>query len=724
MQDTKKKKPLTFPIRVTMMSLLLAITLGLSGWLTWFNYSRSSQQALDTAENIITKNNDIIFGQYRQIMDPAYVLAEAMTGSAELMDGAPRTLEHPATRTLLKTLDAYPRFLLAYQGFEDGSFHQVTRLYNEPEFRQFLGAPDNAAYGLLILPARDKVGAAVTEQWLFLDKQYEPVAKAEAIQTNYDPRLRPWYGKAMQQDRAVNSGLYLYAHPHVAGLTISRQLSGDKKSVIGLDLPMAELARFLRMNRFSLSSKSFFFNDKKQITVFPDDRYGTVTEKDPVGGKDRVRFTNVQELPFPEVGAVVEAIHQGGTFGHAFFTLGGRDYVRMVTRIPSKYSETEFLAHVAPVDELLGAVLEVRTYSLILSLFGTTIALLLVFLISRRFSEAIQLLAQETDHIRQFQLDLPFKFSSHITELSRLGESMETMKTALRIFGQYVPKSLVKQLIQSQQQIQLGGESKEVTLLFTDVADFTTISEKVEAQELITALTAYFQSLGSTILDYKGTIDKYIGDAVMAFWNAPLDQPDHVRLGCMAALEGRYKSNQQNKVWREAGQVEMYTRFGMHTGTVVVGNVGSSDRMNYTAIGASVNLAARLEGLNKYYGTQILVSEDVKRGAGQGFLFRSVDVVVPKGAIQTTPVYELLGMLEGPANLMVDATQIAWCAQWEQVYAHYRARRWDEALMLMEAMTAQRNDDKLVTLFQARCQHFKENPPPEDWNGAEQFKTK
>jgi adenylate cyclase len=205
-----------------------------------------------------------------------------------------------------------------------------------------------------------------------------------------------------------------------------------------------------------------------------------------------------------------------------------------------------------------------------------------------------------------------------------------------------------------------------VTVLFTDVADFTAKTERADPSQVMIYTSRYFAALSDEIMRNHGTVDKYIGDAVMAFWNAPSDDPDHVVHGCRAILACLAANEALNKEFRREGWPPYDTRFGLHVGDAVVGNIGSSDRMNYTALGATINLASRLEGLNKNYGTRVLVSAAVRDRAGHAFLFRSVDSIRPKGFAEAIEVSELRGELA-----QSDEADIAMCRSWDEVFVSF-----------------------------------------------------
>jgi adenylate cyclase len=208
------------------------------------------------------------------------------------------------------------------------------------------------------------------------------------------------------------------------------------------------------------------------------------------------------------------------------------------------------------------------------------------------------------------------------------------------MFSNYVSKSIVEELLKHPEKLELGGEDKNITVLFSDIRGFTTLSEKLTPQSLVSHLNDYLTAMTDIIFKYEGTLDKYVGDEIMAFWNAPVEQQNHPELACMAALEMMQKLKELNEEWTEDKKLNI--GIGLNTGVMTVGNMGSKSRMDYTLMGDSVNLGARLEGTNKIYGTNIIISEYTHENVKDKFICRELDTIRVKGKNKPVQIYEVL----------------------------------------------------------------------------------
>jgi adenylate cyclase len=266
-----------------------------------------------------------------------------------------------------------------------------------------------------------------------------------------------------------------------------------------------------------------------------------------------------------------------------------------------------------------------------------------VWMFGSGMSRSLKAITAEAVKLQKLAEPAPACVASRIREIHELGTAMKLAQRAIWSFAHFVPRELVQRVVDNSISTELGGVREEITVVFTDVRDFTTIAESAEPDSLMHQTSRYFAVLTEAFLAEGGTIDKFIGDAVMVFWNAPNPQADHVERACRAALTARSACEKLNAQFEAEGLKPFFTRFGIHVGEAVVGNVGSTERMNYTALGNTVNLAARLEGLNKQFGTAILASEGVYLRARRCFQFKAFESVIAKGMTKETRIFELVG---------------------------------------------------------------------------------
>jgi adenylate cyclase len=291
-------------------------------------------------------------------------------------------------------------------------------------------------------------------------------------------------------------------------------------------------------------------------------------------------------------------------------------------------------------------------------------------------------------------------------------------RSLARLFGQYVPPELVDEMAKDPGAYSLSGESRELTVLFTDVRGFTTISEGLDPQQLTQLMNEFLTPMTQIIHRHRGTIDKYMGDAIMAFWGAPLHDPDHARHALQAALDMVASLDALQVKFKAHGWPPINIGVGLNTGHMTVGNMGSEFRLAYTVMGDAVNLGSRLEGLTKEYGVQIIVSE-FTRAAVPDFVFRELDCVRVKGKDKPVRIYQPLG-----ETAQVSATDLAELALYQTALQHYRAQRWELAQAHFSALQMQYLTRELYALYGRRCAHFQTHPPEADWDGSFTYLTK
>jgi len=385
----------------------------------------------------------------------------------------------------------------------------------------------------------------------------------------------------------------------------------------------------------------------------------------------------------------------------------GKNY--FVTFSPLNFNNW-VVATVIPADDFLASIQRSATI-LLIALAGLTVIVAAIAILSANRLVAAPLLriAGQLKHIEEFRLDRVSRLASPLRELDDLSGVLLQMSRGLASFQKYMPTELVRTLVSQGIEARPGGHQQTLTVMFTDVAGFTRISEDL-GDRVVPVLAEYLEAVSRAVLNHCGTIDKFIGDGVMAFWGAPAPNERHAASACAAALECQRLLALQRAAAGRCG-TPLQIRIGINTGRMLVGNIGSSERLNYTVIGDPVNVASRLEPLGKVYGFDIIIGEDTRIAAGDAIIVRRLDQVSVYGRTGGLAIYELLGMA-GSAG----AEAPEWVRSYETGLTAYEERSWSEAIRLLETAVAFRGDvDRPSEILLERCHTYLADPPANDW---------
>jgi adenylate cyclase len=286
-----------------------------------------------------------------------------------------------------------------------------------------------------------------------------------------------------------------------------------------------------------------------------------------------------------------------------------------------------------------------------------------------------------------------------------------------RDFQSYVSPRVVEKILANPDALSLKGERKMLTMFFMDFAGFTSMSELLDPLELVALISEYHNEAAEEIFTTEGTIDKYMGDAIMAFWNDPIEQEDHPLRACTTAVNAQKRLRQMAIKMKERGLPEMRARIGINTGVATVGNMGAKHQVGYTVIGDEVNLASRLEGVNKEFGTEIIISEGTCTPAREKIEVRELALIKVKGKKVPVRIFELMG-LKGE----VPPERLERARRFEEAFAEFRARRFDGARERFRSLSQQ--GDKASAIYAEVCERYRTDPPPADWDGSYQMEHK
>jgi adenylate cyclase len=537
---------------------------------------------------------------------------------------------------LFKTaLRRLPHVDSLYVGYDNGCWLQVRGVEKlNPAERERIDAPAGAAF--LVSLVRPTAAGALPLLRVFQDERGHNIVEQDIPQYGFDVRKRDWYRTTLQEDGATVSPPYRSFSLGSPVITLSAPLRGKARGVIAVDLKLDTFSDFVTAERPGEHGAAIIFSPAGSLIAYPQYRE-LVTAGDEPGGLPAIRG-----VPYAPVAAVMRGWNGAAPYEGTVLDEEKRANFFRLERFSLGRDTPAYLLLLAREDDFGSEVRKMQRRGLVIALGIGCCFVPAIWFFGGRISRSLRNLATQAALLETLAEPDAEPAGSRIAEIRNLGTTLHAAQRTIWSFGHFMSKEIVAGILDGSMSTRLGGTRQEVTILFTDVQNFTGIAERAEPDSLMQQTSRHFTALTEAFLAEGGTIDKYIGDAVMVFWNAPHRQHDHAARACRAALAAKAASEALNAQFLAEGMAPFITRFGIHVGEVVVGNVGSAKRMDYTALGASVNLAARLETLNKEYQTSILVSDAVRRHVGPGFRFRPLPPVIAKGMTTETLVYELL----------------------------------------------------------------------------------
>jgi adenylate cyclase len=566
-------------------------------------------------------------------------LVNVTATSSSVADSNERSETGRAIPLFKAALQEMPQMDSIYAGFDNGAWLQVRRISDLSEDqRDRLRAPANADIAISLI--RPTPAGDLPMRRVFQDRQGNEVGELDLWKFGYDARKRSWYWQTMRSDRPYVSAPYLSFSIGAPVITVSAPLRGKVPGVIAADLKLDTFSAFVQAQRPGQHGTVMIFDQAGSLIAHPD-----------FAGFVESAMTHPSQSQLPSIdeinsGLVASVLRRSHNLDHNEGVIrddDGQGYLFRLTKFTLGEGYGGSILLLAAEDDFVQNVRRLQFTGMVLAIVVGAAFLPLVWVFGSTMSQALKRITAQARQLQTLAEPTLAPVTSHIREIHELGNTVNLAQRAIWSFAHFVPKEIVRGLIDNSISTRLGGIKQEITLVFTDVQGFTTIAEAADPDVLMRQTSRYFSVLSEAFLAEGGTIDKFIGDAVMVFWNAPNPQADHVARACRSVLAARAAGEKLNTEFEAEGLKPFITRFGIHVGEAVVGNVGSTERMNYTALGNTVNLAARLEGLNKQVGTTILASEDVYLRVRDQFEFRAFDAVVAKGMTKETRIFELVG---------------------------------------------------------------------------------
>lgn len=684
------KKPLPLrPTLVTSVILVVILTVIATGIPTYLNTKKTISLLWDDlAKELsgqVTEHTEDFFSPAHRLLP----LSTRVVASGNLDLNQPlKILSY--SHDLLRV---FPDFGWVYFTKTDGTFMGAYRLTDTEDIIGVIRVVDN------------KDAQKPTLETLYT---FDPInrtwSEKSQNRTDYDPRKRPYWQSGLKEPAGAWSEPYLFAYPtSVLGITytLEQQIKGQFVGFWNIDFSLDRLSQFLDSVKIGNTGGIAIVDDK-----------GTI-----IASTEHSRVSLPKKHRDPPMSELIQATllhYQTNPKNPNPFFIG--DYACYLQSLSADVGLNWNILTLVHEEDFLQPIYKQARFAIAISctlvlIFGLIGALFFGFI-----SKKLKQIAYELHKIGTFTFSSE-TFSdkvSFIKEVNMMNLATDQMKLGLNSLTKYIPLDLVRKLMLSGHSATLGGEKLQITILFTDLANFTQIAEQTAPDTLLEILGEYFQVMNEIIEKHHGTVDKYVGDSIMAFWGAPTPQNDHSLNACKAALEMQETFPSLWKKMNPEHRALLKQRIGVNSGLAIVGNIGAPDRMDYTAIGDQVNLASRLENLNKFYGTKILIGEATASAIKDQMLVRPIEKVSVKGKAQSSIVYELIG-IKGKAS----AETLKALAVYEKGLSLFQNRQFVEAEKVFEeANLLFGGNDSVSKILIAQCQEFQRTPPPENWNGT------
>ena len=672
-------------LRTTLLSLLVGLLVVTMGSLAGLFDVNSSRSVAELEARYFRTISLAIGGEVAAFLDPALPILEELNARAQ------------RGRLPVDDLDALGEELVERLRYQKPL---AWLSYGEQATGRFVGAWRRSDGAIVLNRSAPEVdGGRPVEVEVTEDGRRVPFYRE--VRAGYDPRQQGWYRQAVANAGPIWTEPFEFnegAMGITAALALREPGSAAPRGVFTADFFLDDMSRFLTGLAEGQNAQVVVLTPVGKVVAtsatWPDERSA------PILAAALGALPAGLEALDPDAAATLVVQHAGMPYVAAFqpFEVGGLEWVAGV---------------LVPENEFLQAVYDNRRNALGLGLLLVAAAVGLGSFVAHRIASPLRIIARDLEQVGRLTLSSERSPTSFVREVAVVSDSIDRMKASLRSFGHYVPTQLVQEVLASGQEARLGGQDRALTILFSDIEGFTHISEQLEPGRLVEHLGAYLQAMTSVLHEHEGTIDKFMGDGILALFNAPRDVPDHATKACRAALRAQQCLEQLRPSWEAAGKPAFRTRIGIHTGRALVGNIGTPDRFAYTVVGDTVNLASRLEDLNRLYGTGILASHELREAAGPDFEWRVIDRVAVVGRTGWTLVNELLGERGCVDPEVLHARDI-----YERGLVAHFAGRFAAAAATFRAAAEALPGDRAAEVMARRAEALERDSPPSAWDGV------
>ena len=624
-------------LSMIMAGLFICLTIPILFFILVYNYQHNSEAIIATLRDDVEKARQAAIENIETMIQN---VAGSLRMVAEMAGDDPGFFRTEKSRDVLyQALASAPEIDGIYVSFEDG-YHRVVTRIDDDRRRSDPEIPAAANWHSSFI---DDFSAGANRQRhrTFFDT-WENVVAEYSVPTTIDMRTLPGYPAARESRALVVTEPSINPDTGAPVLSVRVPISrnGEFIGVASANITLGVMSRFLATHRASRRSTTIVANPADgSIVAAPEKQKGVQV----VGGKlDIARLQNIDDADVREAYRLQTQKNQNEFLFPS--PRDGQELSASFALFPESFGRPWEAVILTPTDDFIGQMKATNRNIVILIITLSAVELLLIYLLSRRLARPIESISRDLKSVEQLSFAQTPHRPSKVREIAQLQAAAALLRNSLQSFSAFAPVDVVKGLIKSGIPLALGVEKRSLTIFFSDLEDFSSLAERANPDALLEQMSVYFEQVSRAISDENGTVDKFIGDGIMAFWGAPIALEDHALRACVGALRAARRMEHLNADWHRQGKPSFRLRIGLNSANVLVGNVGSTERFSYTVMGDGVNVASRLEGMNKSFGTTICISDSVFDALSDEIVARPLRRVQVKGRKQEFMVYELLGM--------------------------------------------------------------------------------
>jgi class 3 adenylate cyclase/ABC-type nitrate/sulfonate/bicarbonate transport system substrate-binding protein len=624
-------------LSLIMSLLFIGLSIPILIFILIYNYNKNSAGMVSILNDAVAQTSQAGVERTQDLIEstesPLRFIAEVAAGDP----GYFRTEQN--NDLLYRALTSAAHIDAVYASFEDG-YHRVVTRIDEDRRRSDPLIPATANWHASYIDAITFAFSRIRHRkffdiWPHLVGQYN-------VATDTDIRMLPGYqaAKITRTLAVTEPSINPDTGFPILFVRVPIYRGVDFLGCATANITMDVLSRFLDKHRASPHSTTLIADRSNgKIIAFPNRQKGVRIEN------GVLTVATLADIDDPDVREASRQHANSSTDRFMFRSAAnGAELIAAFANFPDGFGQPWQVITLTPIDDFVGTLKATNRLMMVIIIVLTVIELVFIYFAATRLSRPVENVSRQLQEIESLHFDTPAPRPSKIREIAKLESAASLLRSSLQSFSSFVPLDVVRQLVKSGIPLALGVEPRFLTVFFSDLENFSSHSETLAPDDLLVQISTYLEEVSRAISEEGGTVDKFIGDGVMAFWNAPVLRPDHVLRACAGALRAARRMERVNDGWATEGRPRIRIRIGLHCATVLVGNVGSSTRLSYTALGDGVNVAARLEGINKQFGTTICISDSIYDQVRTEILVRPLKRVQVKGRKAAFMIYELLAL--------------------------------------------------------------------------------